>query len=251
MNVVVTADVDAMAGDSAGRVVAAAGDAIRDRDVFTFVLAGGSTPAALYELLASPHYLSQIDWARTQVFFGDERCVAPHHEWSNYAMAQRTLLARVQLPPQNVHRIRGELPADDAAIAYADSLRQALLLDNSPVPRFDLILLGMGDDGHTASLFPGMPALRELNAWVASTAVPGYVRPQVARVTLTFPVLNAARQILFLVAGDAKAVSVRKVIREPAHDPTAAGLPAAQVRPYDGVLTWLLDEPAASLLRDG
>jgi 6-phosphogluconolactonase len=250
MEVHVFSDAQAVAEDAAGRVLAAAQRATADRDVFTVVLAGGSTPAALYELLAAPEYAGRIEWSKVRVFFGDERCVAPDHEWSNYGLARRSLLSQVPLPPDNVHRMPSVMPAADAAEAYADTIRQALRHDGPHPPRFDLVLLGMGEDGHTASLFPNMPALQEADAWVAGTSVPDYVRPLVSRVTLTLPVLNAARQVLFLVTGEAKSQMVRRVLRDAARDPQAAALPAARVKPHDGALTWLLDKPAAELLRD-
>ena len=251
MDIDVQADAKMVASEAGKHVLAAAGSAISDRGRFTLVLAGGSTPAALYELLASPPYSSRIDWPRVEVFFGDERCVPPDHASSNYAMAQRTLLSRVPLLSQNIHRISGELPPAEAAAAYAETIGSVLLPENALVPRFDLILLGMGDDGHTASLFPGMPALHERDAWVVSSPVPDYVRPAVARVTLTLPVLNAAREVLFLVTGQAKAETVRRVLRDAEHEVAAAALPAAQVRPRDGGLMWLLDESAGSLLEEG
>ncbi len=171
-------------------------------------------------------------------------------------MARGALLEHVPLPRPDVHRIAGELPPAEAAAAYSAHAARRLPAGPDGFPQFDLILLGMGDDGHTASLFPGMPALAEAAAWVVPTDVPAYVRPNVPRVTLTFPVLNAAREALFLVTGGAKAGPLRRVLVEPPHDAARAhdGLPAARVRPAAGALTWLLDEAAASLLtgeRDG
>ncbi len=242
MEIVVRADGAAVVREAAERVVAAAKDAVAERGRFTLALAGGSSPAALYELLASPAYLSRIDWPRTLIFFGDERCVPPEHEWSNYGMARRTLLDRVPLPPENIFPIRGENGPANAAAEYVEKLHAVFGQDES-VPRFDLILLGMGDDGHTASLFPGMPALDERDAWVVGTSVPAYVKPQVPRVTLTLPVLNAARDVLFLVTGQGKAKRVREVRDE------VADLPAVLVQPQDGRLAWLLDEAAGASLK--
>lgn len=249
METVIRTDAQSVASEAAKRIIVSARQALAARSGFAFVLAGGSTPRLLYELLASSEYVDRVDWPRVKVYFGDERCVPPDHEWSNYAMARPILLDRVPLPPQNVHRIAGELPPDEAARAYAATIAATLAPEEPALPRFDLILLGMGDDGHTASLFPGMPALRERRAWVAGTRVPEYVRPQVSRVTLTLPVLNAAREVLFMVTGNAKAEPVRRVLRDAEHDPVAAALPAAQVLPRDGRLTWLLDAQAASSLR--
>jgi 6-phosphogluconolactonase len=250
MEVVVRADARAIAQEAAGRVVISARQALAARGRFTLVLAGGSTPALLYHLLAAPECIARVDWPRVEVYFGDERCVPPDHEWSNYAMARRTLLDRVPIPPQNIYRMPGELSSGEAAAAYAATIEAAFAGEERAAPRFELILLGMGDDGHTASLFPGMPVLQKRDAWVAGTPVPEYVRPQVARVTLTLPVLNAAREVFFLVTGQAKAEPVRRVLRDAQHDSVSAALPAAQVRPRDGELIWLLDEPAASLLKE-
>jgi len=268
-------DPAALALAAARHFVRAATAAVAERGLFTVALAGGSTPAGLYRLLAEPAWAAQVDWGRTLVFFGDERCVPPDHPWSNYRAARETLLQAVPLPPGNIYRMAGELPPVDAAAAYASALRRAFGLRGAGRPIFDLILLGMGDDGHTASLFPGMPALAERRRLVAATDVPGYVQPAVARITLTFPVLNAAHHVLFLVAGASKAAKVRAVLgagqvadadlpdlafsaapriskhpeRRPAvvRGPQAkdAPFPAALVHPTTGRLTWLLDSAAA------
>lgn len=249
MEILVRRDGRAVAREAAERVIDSARRAVVARGRFTIALAGGSTPALLYELLASPEHRGRFDWRHTHVFFGDERCVSPDHEWSNYGMVRRTLLDYVPVPEAHVHRIAGELAPEAAAAGYAAAMREVFAPTADAVPRFDLILLGMGDDAHTASLFPGMPALSEREAWAVGTDVPAYVRPQVARVTLTFPVLNAAAEVLFLVTGQAKAEPVRRVLHDVQPDATAAVLPAARVRPQDGLLTWLLDEAAALQLR--
>jgi 6-phosphogluconolactonase len=248
VEVVVLSDAPAVAREAAERVISAANRAVAARGAFSLVLSGGSTPEMLYRLLAAPANRDRLDWSRTEIFFGDERRVPPDHEWSNYAMARRTLIDHVAVLPENVHRIAGELPPAEAASAYASGIRQALADPELSVPRFDLVLLGMGDDGHTASLFPGMPALLERDAWVVGTGVPQYVRPQVDRVTLTYPVINAAREVLFLVTGENKAEPMRKILREAPSQPADALLPAARVKPNDGMLTWLLEPAAASLL---
>jgi 6-phosphogluconolactonase len=241
--IVVLPNPAAVAEEAARRVVALAQQAVAERGRFSLALAGGSTPAALYRLLARPPLSDQVDWARTALYFGDDRCVPPDHPDSNDRMARETLLDAAPIPAANVFRIAGESGPDDAAKAYAATLRRTFGLRGSARPRFDLILLGMGDDGHTASLFPGMPALAERRRLAVGSAVPGYVRPAVPRVTLTFPVLNAARQVLFLVAGASKAAAVRGVLTGP--EP-ADPLPARRVQPTDGGLTWLLDEAAAA-----
>lgn len=229
----------AAVAEAAGRIFAqAAAEAVAKRGQFTVALSGGSTPEALYRWLVEPDHAGQVDWSRTHVFFGDERCVPPQDERSNYGKARETLLARVPLPSEHVHHIAGELPPEEGAAQYARELAQHFGAQD--LPRFDLILLGMGDDGHTASLFPGMPALEERERWAVSTDVPEYVRPHVPRVTLTFPVLNAARRVLFLVTGQGKAARVAEVLSG------ASTLPAVRVRPVDGELVWLLDEAAAA-----
>ncbi len=257
----------------------AANAAVAARGIFTVALAGGSTPAGLYRLLGQPPYRAQVAWERTLVCFGDERCVPPDHPWSNYRAARETLLDAVPLPPANILRMPGELEPAAGALACAAALRRAFGLRGAGRPVFDLILLGMGDDGHTASLFPGMAALHERRRIVVATAVPAYVQPAVPRITLTFPVLNAARCVLFLVAGASKAEKVRAILGDlPTNNaggaaeqesylchaermdnskPTAMtdrrsisqAFPAGRVQPRHGALTWLLDRAAAGLAR--
>ena len=237
----------ALAEEAARRFAAIARQAVDDRGLFTVALAGGSTPAGLYRLLAQPPYRDQVDLLRTFVYFGDERCVPPDHPDSDYRMARETLLDAAPIPAANIFRMAGELPPDVAARDYAAILRRNFHLRGRARPRFDLILLGMGDDGHTASLFPDMPALEEKGRLVVGSNVPGYVRPAVPRVTLTFPVINAARQVLFLVTGANKVAAARAVLTGPEPpDP----LPARRVRPVHGQLTWLMDEAAAAALKD-
>jgi 6-phosphogluconolactonase len=187
----------------------------------------------------------RVDWSRVHVFWGDERCVPPDHPDSNYRMAREALLDRVLLPEANVHRIEGELGPEEAAVAYERTLR-AFFVEHSgegggaAAPRFDLILLGMGKDGHTASLFPGHPVLEETKRWVAAVAVPA-IAPALPRVTLTLPVLNVAGGVTFVVAGREKREVLRAVLDNPE---TARDLyPAAMIQPR-GRLTWLLDEAA-------
>lgn len=262
MELIVQPDIESLAQAAAARIVAASAAAIAARGRFTLALAGGSTPAALYRLLAAPSHVDRLDWRRTEVFFGDERCVSPAHEWSNYGMASRTLLTHVPLPPDRCHRMKGELPPADAASDYADALARAFESQAEPWPQLDVILLGMGEDGHTASLFPGMEALAEGNKTVVATGVPAYVRPQVPRVTLTLPVLNAGREVMFLVAGQGKAAMARRVLEEvlsgrdeeeglPAARVRSAPVSPARMRPAPGQLTWFLDRAAASLLGQG
>ncbi|OIO98460.1 MAG: 6-phosphogluconolactonase [Anaerolineae bacterium CG2_30_64_16] len=236
-------DPDALAQEAGRRFIASASAAISASGQFNVVLAGGSTPAGLYRLLAQAPCRDKVDWSRTFVYFGDERCVPPDHPDSNYRMARETLLDHVPLPSANIFRMPGELDPVAAAAIYAAVLRQDFRTHGLGRPRFDLILLGMGADGHTASLFPGMPALGERWRLVTATAVPADVHPAVPRITLTLPVLNAGREVLFLGAGANKAEAVRAVLAGPK---PAEPLPARRVRPRTGTLTWLLDEAAAA-----
>jgi 6-phosphogluconolactonase len=237
---------------TADHFVTLASRATARRGRFAVALAGGSTPKAAYSLLATDEFATCVDWSKVQVFWGDERCVPPDHADSNYRMAREALIDRVPLPASNVHRIRGELGPSQAASDYEKTLR--LFLDShsregeaearvSP-PRFDLILLGMGDDGHTASLFPGTKAIHEQTRWVLAH----YVEKLDAwRITLTPVIVNAAMEVTFVVTGSAKAERLRQVLTGP-YRPDA--LPAQIVSPDPGHVRWLLDEAAATSLRD-
>lgn len=226
----------------ANRFVTLSEQAISARGHFSVVLSGGSTPRAAYQLLATPDYSEQIDWEHVYVFWGDERCVPPESPESNYRMARETLLAHVPVRISRVYRIRGEMEPQAAADAYEKTLRDYFEHVRSRTPRFDLILLGMGADGHTASLFPNSSVLNEERRWVVAhyvEAVGGW------RVTLTLPVINAAAQVIFLVAGADKAPAVEAVLGA---SPDGS-LPAARVQPVSGAVTWLLDAAAASRLK--
>jgi 6-phosphogluconolactonase len=198
------------------------------------VLAGGSTPKATYEVLARD-YADGVDWSNVHVFFGDERAVPPDHEDSNYGMARDTLLDRV--PIGSVHRMQGELPPDEAAEAYEQELRDFFGSDD--LPRFDLILLGMGSDGHTASLFPETSALEVHDRWVVANPV---LKLDTTRITLTVPVLDAARAVYFLVAGEDKAGPMAEILEG---DPGPREYPASLIQPEGGP-QWMLDRAAAS-----
>ena len=244
--VTVLPDADAVARRAAEEIVTAAEIAVREFGQFSIALAGGSTPEKAYALLAGPEFAGRVPWDRCYFFFGDERVVPPDDPRSNVGMARRTLLDRVPVPPANIVPVptdRGTVAA--CATAYAEILAERFGgSPGGPPPRFDLVLLGLGDDGHTASLFPGTPAVSEDHAWVVGTP-PGILPPPVDRVTLTFPVLNAARAVHFLVTGEKKADVIRKVLTT---NPGVDAAPAVGVRPTDGMLTWLLDEPAAAKL---
>ena len=229
---IVLPDLKAISQAAAERVATLA----QTRDPFTVALSGGSTPRRLYEVLAAPPFRERVPWGRVHVFWGDERCVPPDHSDSNYRLAREALLDKIPILAENVHRIWGEMPPDQAAAVYQTKLEAVLGVNG----RLDLILLGMGADGHTASLFPGTEALEERERAVVAVYVE---RLQAWRVTLTLPVINAARQVLFLVTGAAKAEIVQAVLEGP-----KGRFPAQQIRPTAGQLTWLVDVAAASRL---
>ncbi len=206
----------------------------------TVALAGGVTPRALYELLAGRN---GIAWDKIHFFFGDERHVPPDHPDSNYRMAEEAMLAHVPVPASNVHRIKTENPDAAAAAAdYAAELQRVFHLSAGELPRFDVVLLGMGPDGHTASLFPGTDVLSERHALVAAPWVP---KMHGFRVTMTLPVLNNAANVIFMAGGMEKA-SVLKVVLEEKSEPP---FPAQLVCPANGRLLWMVDRAAARFLR--
>ena len=223
---------DAAAQDFARR----AGEAIDASGRFTVALAGGSTPKAAYELLAR-EYAGPVDWSRVHVFFGDERTVPPDHEDSNYRMAKQALLDHVQVGSE--HRMRGELLPAEAASAYEEELWSFF----GEPPRLDLVMLGIGEDGHTASLFPHTPALDVRDRWAIENPVE---KLETTRLTLTVPVINAARAVVFAVAGEGKAEALAQILESDA-DPHE--YPAKLVSPEDGEPTWMVDEAAAGLLQ--
>jgi len=241
-DVVVTEGAGALAEEAAERLVRIAGEATAARGRFTVALAGSATPRGLYSRLAAEPRRSEVDWGRTWVFLGDERCVPPTDRESNYRMAHDTLLAHVPIPPGQVFRIRGE--DGDAARSAADYETQLRALFDPELVRLDLVLLGMGLDGHTASLFPGSAALEERQR--LAVAVDVRAAAVSSRITLTPVVLNAARHVLFLVAGAEKARPLADVLKNP-----ASSLPAARIRPKDGSLTWIIDRAAAGRLSEG
>jgi 6-phosphogluconolactonase len=241
-------DAEALAAHAADFILAAAREAIEARGRFTIALAGGQTPKRTYELLAEPGRAGQMDWARTFVFFGDERIGDSAGPDSNAGMARRALLDHVPIPPGNVFPMPtdGATDEDAAAEQYIQTLSEFFGVPPRGLPpRFDLILLGLGDDGHTASLFPGAASLAVTDAWVVSTP-PGTLPPPVDRLTFTFPLINAARKAAFLVAGDNKAGIVREVL---AGERGREAHPSEGVQPSDGTVTWLLDRAAAAGLK--
>jgi 6-phosphogluconolactonase len=234
-------DAAALAVEAAALVIEHARAAVALRGRFTLALSGGATPRATYERLAEPPERDRMPWDRTWMFFGDERCVPPDHPESNYLMASETLLSKVPVPTSQVFRMRGESEDPEAAATeYARTLATVFGTRRGEMPRFDLILLGFGVDGHTASLFPGSPALKEVFRSVAAVHAAAAAIPQ--RLTLTYPVLNAAACVAFLGSGAEKAKVVKAMLGE------RAALPAAMVQPTDGTLLWILDRGAAHLL---
>lgn len=213
---------------------------------FTLALTGGSTPRAMYATLGQEPLRSNVDWGRVHVFFGDERAVGPDHPDSNYRMASEAWLADSPIPAAQIHRMAGEAPdLDGAARDYEAAIRRDVPAGEDGWPRFDLILLGMGGDGHTASLFPGTRALEETARAVVANDVP---QLETRRLTLTLPALAAAREIWFLVTGTSKAGRVAQALGYGAADPP---IPASRVRPARGELHWWLDRAAAAKLPPG
>lgn len=218
---------------------------------FTVALSGGSTPKDIHKTLAAPPYRDAIDWSKVYIFFGDERCVPPDDADSNYRMARETLLSQVPIPAENIFRMRGEANPAEAAEEYAGQLHDFFKLAQpggatpESYPRLDLIFLGMGPDGHTASLFPGTAALQERNKSVTSNYVP---KLDTRRLTLTAPAINRAANIIFLIAGEAKAPALKEVL-EGEYQPQI--YPSQLIRPSQGKLTFLVDEAAAAQLTKG
>jgi 6-phosphogluconolactonase len=222
--------------NAAGYIAEAATEAIALSGRFAMALSGGRTPKALFELLATDAYADRIDWASVEVFFGDERCVPPEHADSNYRMAREALLDHVMIPRTNVHRMKGEVDPQAAAIEYGKMLQDRFGEDGG----LDLVLLGMGDDGHTASLFPGTEALNETRHRCVANFVP---KLDAWRLTLTAPFLNRSREALVMVEGAAKAARVQEVLEGP-EDPTR--LPIQLIQPRQKYF-WLMDVAAAGM----
>lgn len=243
--VIICRDPDELATRAAELFTALAAEAALEWRTISVALAGGSTPRTLYALLASDKYRERINWPLIHFFFGDERYVPADNKDSNYHMAYESLLSHIPVPPANIHRMQTDNPNQEAAARAAEQdIIAHFKLEPGQLPRFDLILLGLGDDGHTASLFPGKPALDVQDRLVVATP-PGRLPPPVDRLTLTLPVLNAAANVAFLVAGQGKAAMVRDVL----HAPADSALPATMVNPTDGRLIWIMDAAAATELR--
>ena len=233
-------DAEALARAAAQRFAGIAAESVNARGRFSVALSGGSTPRRIYELLSGDEFKARVDWPKAHVFFGDERCVPPDDDASNYRMARESLLSRVGVPAENVHRMIGEGDAAANARLYEDELRSSF--GDAGLPAFDLVMLGLGDDGHTASLFPGTGALEDGGAWVAANWVG---KLGAYRLTLTAPAINHAAHVMFVVAGAGKAERLREVL-EGAREPQR--LPAQLIRPAGGTLEWYVDRAAAARL---
>jgi len=238
-NVRILPDAEAVADTAARIFQSAAAVAIALRGRFSVALSGGSSPQRLYRMLGTA-CRENIRWDLTHIFWSDERCVPADHEQSNFRLANEALISHISIPAGNIHRMRGELTPEESAEEYERDLRSHFGEDS--IPRFDLILLGMGSDGHVASLFPGAETLTEMQR----LALPAYSASAGNwRVTLTFPVLNSASLVVFLVTGKAKAGIVTEILAKGKREP----YPAAAISPHHGRIVWLFDSEAASGLQ--
>ncbi|TMC16728.1 MAG: 6-phosphogluconolactonase [Chloroflexi bacterium] len=241
MKIAIFPNTELLSHAAARYVVRVANESIATHGRFTFALSGGNTPKQLYSLLSNEPYLSQIAWALVEIFWSDERCVPPESEDSNFRMAHEVLLSRVPIPTNQVHRMPADAADRDAA-GYNYIQEMQRVFGTSVVPSFDLLQLGMGPEGHTASLFPHQASLHEQSRLVMPVSVP---KPPPPRLTFTPPVLNAAAHVLFLVTGVDKADAIHAVLEGPSQPDE---YPAQLVQPARGDVTWLLDEAAASKL---
>lgn len=240
-------DAGAVARRAAEKFVEAATAAVKGNGSFRVALSGGSTPKALYGLLINePSLRSQLPWDRMQLFFGDERHAGPDHPDSNFRMAKEAMVSKSPLKPEQVLRIKGEYPdAEQAAAEYEQAIRSYFKLGDGEFPRFDLVLLGIGNDGHTASLFPGTKALHETRRIVVRNWVGKLLTD---RITLTAPAINNAALVIFMVTGKDKTLALTAVLERP-HEPEQ--LPAQLIQPKNGTLLWLTDRDAGAMLTGG
>jgi 6-phosphogluconolactonase len=240
----VAQDAAALAQQAAQYFVEMVGEAVAGRGRARIAISGGTTPKAAFQLLADPNqpWRSRMPWNDLDLYWVDERCVGPDDAESNYRMTREALLDHVPLTPDQIHRIEGELDPQEAADEYESELRESFRLEGAQIPRFDLVALGMGPDGHTASLFPDTAALHEKKRIVTANHVP---QMDTWRITLTWPVINAARSVFFLIAGADKAEALKEVLNGPRD---AERLPSQLIWPSTGILTLILDKAAAALL---
>ena len=243
----IVADTEALCREAADEILGRINATLRVKEVFAIVLSGGSTPKNLYALLAgSTPYSDEIPWSKIHFFWGDERHVPPDHPQSNFRMTREAMLSKAPVPDQNIHRVRAEEPnAGKAAAEYEKEIRTFFGLAIGQLPCFDCILLGMGPDGHTASLFPGTVALQEKQRLVVANYVEKF---KAYRITMTAPVLNNADTIIFLVGGKEKAETLQKVLEG---SPQPDLFPSQLIQPSHGQLLWLIEHAAASRLSLG
>jgi 6-phosphogluconolactonase len=227
---------------SAQTIVDLAHQAVNARGKFTIALSGGSTPKKLYELLSSPAWQAKMPWAQTEFFWGDERYLPSTDPSSNFHMTQQAMLSRVSIPAERIHRVLTEKEAQECAVSYEQEVQRIVTAGSDGIPEFDLVLLGLGTNGHTASLFPYQPALHEKKKLVIAEYID---EVKMTRVTFSAGLINAARQIVFVSLGDDKATVVREVVTGP-FDPER--LPAQLIRPAHGKVTWILDAGSATKL---
>jgi 6-phosphogluconolactonase len=241
---VVEPDPAALAWSAAQHLVELIEEAVAARGRARIAVSGGTTPKATFKLLADPAhpFVNHVPWEHLELFFVDERTVPPDHPDSNYRMTRETLLDHVAIKPENVHRMQGELEPEVAAAQYEFDLRRTFRLEGAEAPRFDVVTLGMGDDGHTASLFPHTHAIHEMGRLVVANQVP---QKDTWRVTLTWPVINHAREVFFLIEGEAKAARLKEVFLGPKD---VESLPSQLIWPASGILTLILDKAAAAQL---
>jgi len=233
----IVADPAAIADAAAEKIISLADAAISERGKFSIALSGGSTPKTLFSLLATDVYSRRVGWKNWQIYFGDERCVPPEHPDSNFRMASEAMLNHVAIPAENIHRMKGEIDPQQSAVEYGRLLKQ-----NFGDGGLEVILLGMGDDGHTASLFPHTAALEETH----HRCVANYVEKLNAwRITMSAPFINRAAQVIIMVSGAAKAARIQQVLNGP---PDPKTLPIQMVAPANGEVLWVLDKPAAAEL---
>lgn len=239
--IIVLDSADALHVRAAEEIAHLAGEAVCMHGEFTFCLTGGSTPKYTYELLAS-RFNHSIDWSEVQFYWGDERCVAPDHEASNFGMANKAMLSKLELRPDQIHRMRGEDPPEQGAREYEEELRRCFKLQPGELPSFNLVLLGLGENVHIASLFPHHQAIHIKDRLAVAVEVDA---PQRHRISLTAPVLNNAAHVMFMVTGEGKAIAVKSALKG-AHD--IDEFPAQVIAPPHGEVTWLLDRAAAQML---
>lgn len=232
-------DANAIAREAAERIVKLSEEAIEARGRFSIALAGGSTPKTLYQLLASPEFVTRLDWPAIDLFFGDERVVPPDHKDSNYRMAHEALISKVPIPLDNVYRMRGEADPNEAAKEYG-----LMLKERFGDGGLDVVLLGMGDDGHTLSLFPGTKAVTEKDHRVVANYAENSTTGKSWRITMTAPFVNKARNVMVMLTGASKAGRLKEVLEGP-REPER--LPIQLIQPVDGQMTWLIDVGAAGM----